>query len=500
VTVSRCVYAILVNSPMKYETVIGLETHAELLTRSKLWCGCRTRFGAVPNSQTCPVCLGMPGVLPVLNRRAFELSLLAAVALKCRISRKTFFDRKGYYYPDLPKNYQISQNYCNLGTDGALEIPINGAAKTIRIWNVHLEEDAGKNLHVAYPGADYSLVDLNRAGTPLLEIVTAPDMRSVEEAESFMQTLRQVLLYCRVSDCKMEEGSLRFEASVSMRPARSDQHGARVEVKNLNSIRAVTKALAYEIERQGAILAEGQKVARETRLWDDVRERTQRMRSKEEAQDYRYFPDPDLVPFEISDEQLERLREMLPEMPLARRRRFQEQFGLSPYDAEVLTGERAVADYFEACLRTHAAGPSAAKSVANWVMNHVMRECNERKMSIEEFEVPPARLAELIEMTDQGKINANVARDILLKMVRTGKDAPTLVREEGAEQISDTAELEPVIEQVIRENPKAVEDYLKGKKKAAGPLVGQVMRLTKGKADPKLASQLLRQKLDALAQ
>lgn len=483
---------------MEYETIIGLETHAELLTESKLWCSCPTRFGAAANSQTCPVCTGMPGVLPVLNQKAFELSVKAALALDCQINSPTYFDRKGYYYPDLPKNYQVSQNYCNLGVDGALEIPLDGETKKVGIWNVHLEEDAGKNLHVDYPGADYSLVDLNRAGTPLLEIVSAPDMRSVEEAEIFMQTLRQVLMYTEVSDCKMQEGSLRFEASISMRPAGSDEPGPRVEIKNLNSIRAVTGALKYEVKRQRAALEDGKTIERETRLWDEQRERTARMRSKEEAQDYRYFPEPDLVPYDVTEEWLEELKNELPELPLARRRRFRSEFGLSDYDSEVLTNERAVADYYEAAVEAHPDGTDAAKNVANWVMNDILRECNDRKVGVNELGVPPENLAELVKMTDDGTINANVASEILTKMIETGKDAATLVEEEGAEQISDTSELGPVIEQVIEENPQPVEDYLNGKKQAVGALVGQVMRITQGKADPKLANQMLRKKLDEM--
>ena len=483
---------------MEYETIIGLETHAELLTESKLWCSCPTRFGAAANSQTCPVCTGMPGVLPVLNQKAFELSVKAALALDCQINSPTYFDRKGYYYPDLPKNYQVSQNYCNLGVDGALEIPLDGETKKVGIWNVHLEEDAGKNLHVDYPGADYSLVDLNRAGTPLLEIVSAPDMRSVEEAEIFMQTLRQVLMYTEVSDCKMQEGSLRFEASISMRPAGSDEPGPRVEIKNLNSIRAVTGALKYEVKRQGSALEDGKTIERETRLWDEQRERTARMRSKEEAQDYRYFPEPDLVPYDVTEEWLEELKNELPELPLARRRRFRSEFGLSDYDSEVLTNERAVADYYEAAVEAHPDGTDAAKNVANWVMNDILRECNDRKVGVNELGVPPENLAELVKMTDDGTINANVASEILTKMIETGKDAATLVEEEGAEQISDTSELGPVIEQVIEENPQPVEDYLNGKKQAVGALVGQVMRITQGKADPKLANQMLRKKLDEM--
>ena len=477
-----------------YEAVIGLETHAELLTDSKLWCRCSTRFGRPPNTQTCPVCLGMPGVLPVLNLEAFELALRAAVALHCALSRPTSFDRKNYYYPDLPKNYQISQNHCNLGTDGFLEIPGDGERRRVGILNVHLEEDAGKNLHVERPGADYSLVDLNRAGTPLLEIVSAPDLHDVEEADAYMQTLRQVLLYTRVSDCKMQEGSLRFEASISMRPAGSDGLGTRVEIKNLNSMKAVRGALAFEVGRQGRLLRKGQAVQQETRLWDEVRERTARMRSKEEAQDYRYFPEPDLLPVEVDDEMLERVRAAVPELPLERRRRFAEQLGLSDYEARVLTDDRELADYFEACLAAH----DSPKSIANWLMNEVLRELRARGIGIGAFAIEPERLAGLVGLTDEGTINAAVARAVMGRMIETGEDAATLVSEEGLEQVSDESALEGVIEQVIAENPQAVQDYLAGKEQAVGPLVGQVMRATGGTADPRLANRMLRAKLDAM--
>jgi aspartyl-tRNA(Asn)/glutamyl-tRNA(Gln) amidotransferase subunit B len=479
---------------MDYEPVIGLETHAELLTGSKLWCRCSTRFGQAPNTQTCPVCLGLPGSLPVMNVEAFELALAAALALGCRINRTTFFDRKNYYYPDLPKNYQISQNYCNLGDDGRLEAAIDGRSIVVGITNVHLEEDAGKNLHVEYPGAEYSLVDLNRAGTPLLEVVSAPDMHDVEEADAFMQTLRQILLYTAVSDCKMQEGSLRFEASISMRPAGTDTLGARVEIKNLNSMKAVCGALAYEIGRQTKALARGEKIDQETRLWDEVRERTGRMRSKEEAQDYRYFPEPDLLPIHVTDEMIERVRAAMPELPLARRRRFVEEYGLSEYDATVLTDLRETADYFEACLQTH----DRPKSIANWIMNTVLADLNERKIGIAEFEVGPERLAELVRLVDKGKIGANVGRDVLQKMVETGADAASVVKEEGLEQISDEGELDSVVDRVLAENEKMVQDYRGGKQAAIGALMGQVMRLTRGQADPKLANRLLRRKLDAL--
>ena len=488
---------------MDYEPVIGLETHAELLTESKLWCRCATRFGQAPNTQTCPICLGMPGVLPVLNGRAFELALRAAVALGCTISRTTFFDRKNYYYPDLPKNYQVSQNYSNLGTDGRLDVPLDGTACTVGITNVHLEEDAGKNLHAERPaaagpaGADYSLVDLNRAGVPLLEIVSAPDMHSVAEADAYMQVLRQILLYTQVSDCKMQEGSLRFEASISMRPAGTGGLGARVEIKNLNSMKAVRGALEYEIRRQSKVLAEGGKVAQETRLWDEARSATARMRSKEEAQDYRYFPEPDLLPVQVTDEMIERVRSELPELPLARRRRFVEALGLSEYEAQVLTDDPAVAAYFEACLRFY----DAPKSIANWIMNVVLGQLNERGISIKEFELTPARTAAFVKLLVEGTVNAQGGRDFVRAIangLKVTDDVTATVANLGLEQISDEGALAPVVDEVLAKNEKMAQDYLGGKQAALGALVGQVMRATRGKADPKLVNQLLRRKLDAM--
>ena len=479
---------------MAYEVVIGLETHAELLTESKLWCGCSTRFGEAANTQTCPVCLGMPGVLPALNREAFQLAVKAALAMQCRINQRTFFDRKGYYYPDLPKNYQVSQNYCNLGEDGRLDIPLDGGMKRVRIGNVHLEEDAGKNIHVEHPGADYSLVDLNRAGVPLLEIVSEPDLRSVAEAEAFMQTLRQLLLYCRISDCKMQEGSLRFEASVSLRPEGRQEYGTRVEIKNLNSMKAVTKCLEYEVRRQTAVLDSGGAVDRETRLWNEATERSEHMRSKEEAQDYRYFPEPDLVPFVVDDEWLARLRKELPELPLQRRARFERDYGLSAYDARVLTDERAMADYFEACLAVH----NAPKSVANWLMNDINAILNERGTAVADFEVTPARLAELVRLADEGRVTGQAAREVLARMIETGTDAPGLVKEMGVEAIGEASELEGIVDEAIAAGEKAVQDYMKGKNAAMGAIMGQVMRLTRGKADPKVVRRILREKLEAM--
>lgn len=478
---------------MQYETIIGLETHAELLTETKLFCGCLNRFGAPPNTLVCPVCLGLPGVLPVMNRKGFEMALKAVLVLHCRVNQFTTFDRKNYYYPDLPKNYQISQNYLNLGVDGYLEIKYDGQEKRIRIHNVHLEEEAGKLIHPEEPGADYSLVDFNRAGVPLLEIVTYPDMRDLEEAEAYMNTLRNVLLYTEVSDCKMQEGSLRFEASISLRPVGQEKLGNRVEIKNLNSMKAVLKALEYEMGRQKETLERGETVAMETRLWDELHEKTERMRTKEEAHDYRYFPEPDLAPAVIQDQWLEELRASLPELPLARRDRFVTELGLSDYDAGVLTEDKAVADYFERCVSHHA----SPKVVCNWVTNDVLRELKERQLEIKDFPVSPEMLAELIKLVETGTVSMPVARGVFVEMVNTKKKAPHIIQERGLLQISDRAKLEDIVQEVLTENPDALADYKKGKKTAVTFLVGQIMRKTKGKANPQMVNELLRLKLEA---
>ena len=478
---------------MKYETVIGLETHTELATASKLWCGCSTTFGTPPNTQVCPVCLGMPGVLPVLNKKALEYSLTALLALGCKTNLFSTFDRKNYYYPDLPKNYQISQNHLNLGVDGYVDIKTDGETKRITINNVHLEEEAGKLIHPEDSEADYSLVDFNRAGVPLLEIVTNPDMRTLEEVEQFMLTLRNILLYNEVSDCKMQEGSLRFEASISLRPAGRERLGNRVEMKNLNSMKSVLKALEYEIGRQTEVLESGKEVDMETRLWDEAGGYTARMRSKEEAQDYRYFPEPDLAPMVIEESWLDELRSTLPELPLVRRNRFVEEYSLSDYDAGVLTEEKAVADYFEDCT----ALLSSPKSLCNWITNDVLRELKERKTGIKDFGVRPEGLVSLVKMAEDGVISLPVAREVFVHMVDTGRDAAELVKEKGLLQISDKGELEQLVLKVLDENPAAVSDYHKGKKASLGFLVGQIMRQSKGKANPKVVNKLLAEKLKA---
>ena len=477
---------------MKYELVMGLETHAELDTESKLFCGCSTKFGSEPNTQTCPVCLGLPGVLPVMNKKAFEHSLKAALSLSCEISEFTNFDRKSYYYPDLPKNYQTSQNYFNIGNNGYVDIVVKGKEKRIDIHNVHLEEEAGKLVHPETSGANYSLVDFNRAGVPLLEIVTQPDMRSVEEVESYMQTLRNILLYIGVSDCKMQEGSLRFEASISLREEGSNVLGNRVEIKNLNSMKAVLKVLAYEMSRQSSLLDKGEDVLMETRLWDDVDFVSRRMRSKEEAHDYRYFPEPDLVPVWIDQEWIDETRATIPELPVSKRQRFVNEYTISDYDAGILTEDKLLADYFEECVKMSQDSP---KELSNWIINDVLRELNERKTNVQDFIVSPKMLVELVKI--KPTIGSSIAKDVFVEMINTGKTAPSIVKEKNLTQMDDVSELNDIVTKVIEENPKAAEDYGKGKKSALTFLIGQTMKVTKGKANPMILTEIFKEKLSA---
>jgi aspartyl-tRNA(Asn)/glutamyl-tRNA(Gln) amidotransferase subunit B len=472
---------------MEYEVIIGLETHVHLLTQSKMFCGCSTKFGAPPNTQTCPVCEGLPGVLPVINRKAFEHGLKVALALNCEIAPVTQFDRKNYYYPDLPKNYQISQNYNNLGVKGWIDLDVDGTTRRVGIWNVHLEEDAGKLEHPEDTGARYTAVDLNRTGTPLFEIVTAPDMRSSKEADVYMNELASLLRYLEVSDCKMEEGSLRFEAGISVRPKGTTKLGNRVEVKNLNSMSSVVKAIEYEVERQIAVCEAGGTVPSETMLWDTVRGVTEPMRSKEEAKDYRYFPEPDLVPIEIAADWLARVRATMPELPAVRRKRFVAEYALPQYDAAVLVENRDVADYFEQCV----AGGAPAKPAANWLMGEVLRELNERKTGIRELPVMPPMLADLIGLVTCGQISNLAAKDVFIEMAKTGKKAATVVEEKGLRQISDTSALEKAIQAAFAQNASALADLKAGKKAARGFFIGQVMKATGGKANPKLVGELI---------
>jgi len=478
---------------MEYDIVIGLETHTELSTESKLFCGCSVDFGSAPNTQTCPVCLALPGTLPVMNKVAFDYALKAALALDCKIEKFTNFDRKGYYYPDLPKNYQISQNYFNLGVDGHLDLIINGREKRVSLHNVHLEEDAGKLVHPEASGVDYSFVDFNRAGVPLLEIVSNPDITSIEETEVYMRTLRSILLYIGISDCKMQEGSLRFEASISLKKNGSDKLGNRVEIKNLNSMKAVTKSLQYEIKRQTVVLDKGNVIERETRLWNDNLQKSERMRSKEETQDYRYFPDPDLLPVNIDDNWIKDIKAQIPELPGARLKRFIEVYDLSSYDANILVDDKTVADYFEKCIAIF----KSPKTLSNWINNDVLRELNEGKIGIEDFIVTPAMLAELVKLVDNGAINNATAKIIFSEMVETGEEPNSIVEKKGLTQISNESELESIVSNIIDENEKVVEDYRNGKKNALGFLMGKIMQKTKGKANPKMVSQMLEEKINS---
>jgi len=479
---------------MIHEVVIGLEVHAQLTTRSKLFCGCPTTFGAAPNTQTCPVCQGMPGTLPVINRRAVEHGVRAALALGCRINAACRFARKHYYYPDMPKNYQISQYEEPLAEDGALEVDLPGGGTTrVGIQRLHLEEDVGKLVHEgSLETAQASLVDFNRAGVPLMETVSRPDIRSPEEAAAFLRAFRAVLVDLGVCDGNMEEGSLRCDANISLRPRGAAALGTKVEIKNMNSFRNVQRALEHEAERQARVLDAGQRVVQETRLWDAERGVTRAMRSKEYAHDYRYFPEPDLVPLRLDPAWVEEIRRGLPELPRARRERFIAEHGLPPYDATVLTQSRALAEYFEATVREF---PNP-KAVSNWIMSELLRALpGDDERAIAASPVTPARLAGLLRLVEDGTISGKIAKDVFERMLRSGEDARAIVDREGLTQVADAAELAAVIERVLAENPKPIEDFRKGKAAAAKALVGLVMKATGGKANPGLVNRLLQEKL-----
>ncbi|MCA9411677.1 MAG: Asp-tRNA(Asn)/Glu-tRNA(Gln) amidotransferase subunit GatB [Candidatus Omnitrophica bacterium] len=476
-----------------FEPVIGLEVHTELNSESKVFCDDPNIFGAEPNTQVSPISLGLPGTLPVLNKVSFEKALRTAVALHCDITRRTSFDRKHYYYPDLPKNYQISQDYDPLGRNGFVDLHLkDGQQKKIRINNIHLEEDAGKLVHPTDPASrGLSWVDLNRAGMPLLEIVTEPDIRNLEEMEVFMQTLRGILRYLDVSDCKMQEGSLRFEVNLSMRPKGSDEFGTKVEVKNVGSIKAALRAAKYEIIRQTEILESGGEVVQQTCLWDDDKGETRPMRSKEVAKDYRYFPDPDLPPVAISEGWLNSVQNDLPELQDAKRIRFIDQYGLPEYDAGVLVSDRTIADYFETCCGLH----SAPKTFSNWIMVEVLRELQNREIEIDECPLTPKRLVELVKLVEGGTISNNIAKEVLLDVMETGKSPSEVVEEKGLKQESDEGALLAIIQEVIEENPGPAEEFRSGKEKAIGFLMGQVMKKTQGKANPGVCKPLLEKQL-----
>jgi aspartyl-tRNA(Asn)/glutamyl-tRNA(Gln) amidotransferase subunit B len=477
---------------MDYEAVIGLEVHAQLLTRSKIFCGCSTEFGAPPNTHVCPVCLGMPGVLPVLNRQVAEFAIRAGLALHCQIRERSLFARKNYFYPDLPKGYQISMFEAPLCEHGWLEIPADGKSKRVSIIRIHMEEDAGKLVHAGeFEDAAESFVDLNRAGVPLMEIVGGPDLRSPEEAAEYMRTLRNILVYLEVCDGNMEEGSLRCDANVSIRPRGERKFGTRAELKNMNSFRHVEKALAFEIERQQRVLESGGKVVQETRLWNAEAGKTFGMRGKEESHDYRYFPDPDLVPVVVDRDWIERVRKNLPELPERKRARFVKDYGLPEYDAGVLTAEKALADYFEATVK---AGVEP-KPASNWIMAELLRELKDDERDLRDCPVRPEQLAALFRLMKDGTISGKIAKVVFSDMYKTGRDPAAIVEEKGLKQVTDTAAIEQAIDQVIAKNPGQLEQYRSGKTKVFGFFVGQVMKATSGKANPELVNELLKKKL-----
>jgi aspartyl-tRNA(Asn)/glutamyl-tRNA(Gln) amidotransferase subunit B len=495
----------------KYEPVIGLEVHVQLSTRTKIFCGCPTSFGAEPNSNVCPVCLGLPGALPVLNRRAVELGVEAALALNCKVNSESIFARKNYFYPDLPKGYQISQYDRPLAEHGFVDIHVgvhgnngankdnndgHGASKRIGITRVHMEDDAGKSIHDGFPDSDrYTYVDLNRSGTPLIEIVTEPDIRSSEEAHQFLTALKQTLQYLDVSSCDMEKGHLRCDANVSVRLRGAEKFGTKAEVKNLNSFRFLKQALDYEIERQVVLLESGGRVTQESRLYNPDSGQTASMRSKEHAHDYRYFPEPDLPPLTIGKDVLASIAGNMPELPVARRQRFTEVYGLREYDAEVLTSTRAMGDYFERVIAAMGPGAPDARSAANWVMGDLAAALKQAGQEIDESPVSAENLGALVGMIAAKKINGKLAKEIFPKMVETGEAPQAIIEREGLAQISDEGALGKIVGEVIASNPKQVEQYRGGKTAVLGFLMGQVMKASRGQADPEAVNRLLKEKL-----
>jgi aspartyl-tRNA(Asn)/glutamyl-tRNA(Gln) amidotransferase subunit B len=486
-----------------WETVIGLEIHAQLSTESKIFCGCSTRFGDEPNSNTCPVCLGLPGALPVLNRRVVELGARAALALGLHINQRSVFARKNYFYPDLPKGYQISQYDQPFSTNGELEImtavrdeaghPVDWQPKKIRITRLHLEEDAGKNVHEGLPDVDrFSYIDLNRAGTPLAEIVTEPEFRSSWEAHDYVNHVRRALRWVGASEADMEKGNLRCEANVSVRRIGDQGFGTKVELKNLNSVRFMQRAIEFETERQISVLESGGRLTQETRLWDERAAETRVMRSKEEAHDYRYFPEPDLPPLIVSEEFIEQVRAAIPELPDARRKRFIEQYGLSFSDASQLTQERALADYYEHAVQ---ASGGNARGTANWIRSELLRELENAGISAEVSPVPATELGALVRMIGEGNISGKQGKDVLVEMFASGKPAATIIEERGLVQVSDTSEIDCIVDEVLAANPQQLESYRSGKEALLGFFVGQVIKASKGKANPKVVNERLKAKL-----
>ncbi|HTZ74898.1 MAG TPA: Asp-tRNA(Asn)/Glu-tRNA(Gln) amidotransferase subunit GatB [Candidatus Aquilonibacter sp.] len=476
----------------RYEAVIGLEVHAQLSTLTKAFCACSTKFGSAPNSNTCPVCLGLPGALPVLNKKALALGCRASLALGCTLQKRSIFARKNYFYPDLPKGYQISMYELPLATAGVLETVVDGKTKRIGITRLHMEDDAGKSLHEGFADSEtWSYIDFNRCGVPLIEIVSEPDLRSPAEAYAYLNTLKQILEYTEVSDCNMEEGSLRCDANVSVRLRGAEKFGTKAEVKNLNSFRYLTHALEYEIERQIGVLESGRVVSQETRLWNVTAGRTEPMRSKEFAHDYRYFPDPDLMPVVLSEAAIDEVRSAMPELPAAKMARFTENYGISAYDAGVLTATRSLADYFEACLK--AAAP--AKTAANWISVELLRRLKDAGKGIEDCPVKPSALSELLAKVEKGDITAASGKKVFAQMFETGRSAAEIVAAEGLSQITDTSAIERAAKEVIEKNPDNVAKYRAGNEGVFKFFVGQVMRETRGQANPQAVNEILRRLL-----
>lgn len=473
---------------MSYEAVIGLEVHVQLKTASKIFCGCATGFGAEPNTQICPVCLGYPGVMPVMNEKAVRLTVLAGLMLGCRISRWSKWDRKSYFYPDMPKNYQISQYDLPLCLAGAVEIKReDGSVKRVGVTRIHLEEDVAKNIHFDRNSG----VDFNRAGVPLMEIVSEPDMRSAEDAFAYLTALKEIMVNGGVSDCDMEKGQLRCDANVSVRPVGREKFGEKVEIKNMNTISGARRALAYEIERQSAVLRKGGVITQETRRWDDQAGITTVMRTKEYAHDYRYFPEPDLMPVELSEAMLEQIRALVPELPEAKRKRFVLEYGLPEYDAGVLVADAELARYYERAAQ----GSKNPKTVSNWVMTEVLARLSAGRLTAEQCPVKPEALGELVGLIEAGQISGKMAKDVFAEMYETGKSASQVVTEKGLAQVSDVGALESFVNQALASNPKSVADYKAGNAGAINFLKGQVMKLSKGKANPQLVSEILTRKL-----
>jgi aspartyl-tRNA(Asn)/glutamyl-tRNA(Gln) amidotransferase subunit B len=477
---------------MEYEPVIGLEVHAQMLTRSKIFCACSTAFGGDPNTHICPVCTGQPGSLPVLNQKVVEFTIRAALATHCAIAPYSLFARKNYFYPDLPKGYQISQYELPLSSDGFVDIQVDEDKKQIGIIRIHMEEDAGKLMHdLSSERGAHSYVDFNRTGVPLIEIVSAPEMHTPEEAAVYLRKLRSILMFLDICDGNMEEGSFRCDANISLRPKGQKTLGVKTELKNMNSFRNVQRALDYEIRRQTALLDQGDRIIQETRLWDAARGVTSSMRGKEEAHDYRYFPDPDLVPIVVNPEWIAAVQAGLPELPDSKKERFIREYGIPEYDAEVLTSSKPLANYYEACLQVY----EKPKIVSNWILSELLRELKRDEREIEECPVPAPNLAQMLKLIDEGLISGKIAKSVFEEMYRTGKMAEEVVKEKGWVQVTDTSAIEKAIEEILAKYPKEVEEYKKGKEKLFGFFVGQVMKATQGKANPQLVNELLKKKL-----